>query len=221
MHPHLSRLRAALAAVDADTPTISAWGRKLAAVLAGGGRLLACGNGGSAAEAQHLTAELVGRFRDDRRPYAAIPLHADTSTVSAIGNDFGVEEIYARQVRAHGRPGDVLLCLSTSGTSPNVLAAAMAAREVGVTTWALTGPAPNPLAEMCDDALPIDAGETATVQEVHLAVIHMLCAALEAACGHAPEETEQLRPVPREPRRQTRGETPEGTRQEQLEGVRG
>ncbi|GIH73680.1 D-sedoheptulose-7-phosphate isomerase [Planobispora longispora] len=191
MHPHLSRLSAALAAVDSDTPTISVWGRKLAAVLTGGGRLLACGNGGSAAEAQHLTAELVGRFRADRRPYAAIPLHADTSSVTAIGNDFGIEEVYARQVRAHGRPGDVLLCLSTSGTSPNVLAAAMAAREAGVTTWALTGPAPNPLAELCDDALPVAAGDTATVQEVHLAVIHMLCAALEEACGDALEEAHE------------------------------
>ncbi|WP_449065931.1 D-sedoheptulose-7-phosphate isomerase [Planomonospora algeriensis] len=104
MHPHLSRLSAALAAVDDETETIASWGRKLAAVLTGGGRLLACGNGGSAAEAQHLTAELVGRFRDDRRPYAAIPLHADTSSVSAIANDFGAQEVYARQVRAHGAP---------------------------------------------------------------------------------------------------------------------
>ncbi|MFC4058862.1 SIS domain-containing protein [Planomonospora corallina] len=183
MHPHLSRLSAALAAVDGETETISVWGRKLAAVLTQGGRLLACGNGGSAAEAQHLTAELVGRFRDDRRPYAAIPLHADTSTVSAIANDFGAEEVYARQVRAHGRPGDVLMCLSTSGSSPNVLAAARAARECGITTWALTGPAPNPLAELCDDALPVAAPDTATVQEVHLAVIHMLCDALEEACS--------------------------------------
>ncbi|GAT64461.1 SIS domain-containing protein [Planomonospora sp. ID91781] len=181
MHPHLSRLSAALAAVDDETETIAGWGRKLAAVLTGGGRLLACGNGGSAAEAQHLTAELVGRFRDDRRPYAAIPLHADTSSVSAIANDFGAQEVYARQVRAHGRPGDVLMCLSTSGSSPNVLAAALAARECGLTTWALTGPAPNPLADLCDDALPVAAADTATVQEVHLAVIHMLCHALEEA----------------------------------------
>ncbi|GAA3119942.1 D-sedoheptulose-7-phosphate isomerase [Streptosporangium carneum] len=181
MHPHLSRLSAALSAVDADAAVVSTWGRKLAAVLTGGGRLLVCGNGGSAAEAQHLTAELVGRYRADREPYAAIPLHADTSTVSAIGNDFGAEEVYARQVRAHGRPGDVLMCLSTSGASRNVLAAADAARECGVATWALTGPAPNPLVACCDDALAVPAEETATVQEVHLAVIHMLCDAVEEA----------------------------------------
>lgn len=179
MHPHLLRLTEALSAVDAELPTIHAWGLKLSAVLIGGGRLLACGNGGSAAEAQHLTAELVGRFRSDRCPYAAIPLHADTSTITAIGNDFGAEEVYARQVRAHGRPGDVLLCLSTSGESGNVAAAAMAGRERGLTTWALTGRAPNPLAALCDETFAVPAGDCATVQEVHLAVIHMLCDVIE------------------------------------------
>ncbi|MEZ0075712.1 SIS domain-containing protein [Planotetraspora sp. GP83] len=183
MHPHLARLSTALAAVDPDTPRIYAWGLKLAAVLTGGGRLLACGNGGSAAEAQHLTAELVGRYRANRRPYAAIPLHADTSAVTAIGNDFGMDEVYARQVRAHGRPGDVLICLSTSGASPNVTAAAEAARECGLTTWALTGPAPNPLADLCDEVLAVPVGDTATVQEVHLTVIHMLCDVIEEACA--------------------------------------
>ncbi|MBP2703064.1 SIS domain-containing protein [Microbispora sp. RL4-1S] len=183
MHPHLARLSTALTAVDPETSKIYAWGFKLAAVLNGGGRLLACGNGGSAAEAQHLTAELVGRYRADRRPYAAIPLHADTSSLTAIANDFGMDELYARQVRAHGRPGDVLICLSTSGTSRNVTEAAGAARRCGLTTWALTGPAPNPLADLCDDALAVPAGDTATIQEVHLTVIHMLCDVIEKACS--------------------------------------
>ncbi|WP_433500165.1 D-sedoheptulose-7-phosphate isomerase [Sphaerimonospora sp. CA-214678] len=183
MHPHLARLRTALTAVDPDTPRIHAWGCKLAGVLIEGGRLLACGNGGSAAEAQHLTAELVGRYRTDRRPYAAIPLHGDTSAVTAIGNDFGPDEVFARQVHAHGRPGDVLMCLSTSGTSRNVLAAADMARGCGLTTWALTGPAPNPLTEMCDEAIAVPASDTATVQEVHLTVIHMLCDVIEKACA--------------------------------------
>ncbi|MEO3809374.1 SIS domain-containing protein [Sphaerisporangium sp. B11E5] len=181
MHPHLVRLRGALAAVSVETPRIHIWGRKLAAVLAGGGRLLACGNGGSAAEAQHLTAELVGRFRADRAPYAAIPLHADTSAATAIANDFGADEVYARQVRAHGRPGDVLICLSTSGSSGNVLAAAAAGRTEGLLTWALTGKAPNPLASLCDEAVAVPSRDTATVQEVHLAVIHMLCDVIEEA----------------------------------------
>ncbi|HEX4812667.1 MAG TPA: SIS domain-containing protein [Nonomuraea sp.] len=181
MDTHLEKLRTTLEKVDGQAVAIRSWGAKLAGALASGGRLLACGNGGSAAEAQHLTAELVGRFRDDRRPYAAIPLHADGSSLTAIANDFGAEEIYARQVRAHGRAGDVLLCLSTSGTSPNVLAAARAAQECGILAWALTGPAPNALADLCDDAVAVPAEETATVQEVHLALIHLLCEAVEEA----------------------------------------
>jgi len=181
MHPHLARLRTALHALDREAPKIQAWGLKLAAVLSGGGRMLACGNGGSAAEAQPLTAELVGRYRSDRRPYSAIPLHADASSFTAIGNDFGPGEVFARQVRAHGRPGDVLICLSTSGASGNVLAAAAAGRECGLTTWALTGPAPNPLAVLCDDAVAVPEPDVAIVQEVHLTVIHMLCDVIEEA----------------------------------------
>jgi D-sedoheptulose 7-phosphate isomerase len=183
MHPHLTRLRTALTAVDREVPMIYAWGFKLAGVLTGGGRLLACGNGGSAAEAQHLTAELVGRYRADRRPYAAIPLHADTSSLTAIGNDFGMRELYARQVRAHGRPGDVLMCLSTSGSSRNVTEAAEAGRECGLTTWALTGPVPNPLADLCDETIAVPLGDTATIQEVHLTVIHMLCDVIDKAAA--------------------------------------
>ncbi|WP_043627985.1 D-sedoheptulose-7-phosphate isomerase [Nonomuraea candida] len=180
MDAHLEKLWNTLEKVDDHAVTVRAWGGKLAGVLAAGGRLLACGNGGSAAEAQHLTAELVGRFRDDRQPYAAIPLHGDGSSFTAIVNDFGADEVYARQVRAHGRPGDVLVCLSTSGGSRNVLAAAAAAQESGLVAWAMTGPAPNPLAELCDEAVAVP-GETATVQEVHLALIHLLCDALEEA----------------------------------------
>jgi D-sedoheptulose 7-phosphate isomerase len=177
MDAHLRKLRTALTQVDDHAVTIRAWGGKLAGVLSAGGRLLACGNGGSAAEAQHLTAELVGRFRADRQPYAAIPLHADTSSMTAIANDFGADQVYARQVRAHGRPGDVLVCLSTSGGS----AAARAAQEHGILAWALTGPAPNPLADLCDETVAVPADDTATVQEVHLALIHMLCDAVEEA----------------------------------------
>ncbi|HKS47904.1 MAG TPA: SIS domain-containing protein [Amycolatopsis sp.] len=170
-------------ALGSDAPRIEAWGRQLATVLAGGGRLLACGNGGSAAEAQHLTGELVGRFVHDRRPLSAIALHADTSAATAIVNDYGEHEVFARQVRAHGRLGDVLVSLSTSGRSQNVCAAAKTAHEMGLTTWALTGPGPNPLTALCDDAVAIKAERTGTVQEAHLAVIHALCAALDEALG--------------------------------------
>lgn len=178
---HLAALRPALAALEQDVERIEAWGAHLADVVLRGGRLLAAGNGGSAAEAQHLTAELVGRYRDDRVPLAAIALHADTSSFTAIVNDYGPDEGFARQVRAHGRPGDVLVLLSTSGRSANVLAAAAAAKDVGVTTWGLTGRAPNPLAAACDDVVCIAADTTATVQEGHLVVVHLLCGALERA----------------------------------------
>jgi D-sedoheptulose 7-phosphate isomerase len=176
---HISALAQAVDRIGVEAPRLTRWGRHLAGVLPAGGRLLACGNGGSAAEAQHLTAELVGRFRDERMPMSAISLHADTSALTAIGNDYGIEEIFARGVRAHGRPGDVLVALSTSGTSPNVLAAVKAGHELGLTSWALTGPAPNPLAAMCDDAICVEAGTTATVQEIHLLLVHALCIALD------------------------------------------
>ena len=177
---HIDRLAAALPALRAAGDTLARWGATLAEALTSGGKLLAAGNGGSAAEAQHLTAELVGRFEGERLPLPAIALHGDTSALTAIGNDYGFDEVYARQVRAHARPGDVLLLLSTSGRSRNLLAAARAARQCGAEVWALTGAGPNPLARLCDDAVCIP-GDTATVQETHLAAVHMLCRAVEAA----------------------------------------
>jgi D-sedoheptulose 7-phosphate isomerase len=137
------------------------------------------GNGGSAAQAEHLTAELVGRFTTERQALSALCLHADGSSLTAIANDYGLEEAFARQVRAHGRPGDVLLALSTSGRSANVLAAVCAGRSIGVTTWCLTGPGPNALAELCDEAVSVAAPTTATVQELHLVALHMLCCAVD------------------------------------------
>jgi D-sedoheptulose 7-phosphate isomerase len=156
-------------------------GERAARIMLNGGRLLAAGNGGSAAQAQHLTAELVGRFRDERQPLSAIALHADTSSLTAIGNDYGPAEVYARQVVAHGRPGDVLVVMSTSGRSPNVVTAAEAARTVGVEVWGLVGPCPNLLAERCDEVVAVPAESTATIQEIHLVVIHLLCAAIDRA----------------------------------------
>lgn len=180
---HFSRLQRALGGMMAHSTRIESWGRHLADVLTGGGRLLACGNGGSAAEAQHLTGELVGRFCSDRRPFSAIALHADTSALTAITNDYGGHDAFARQVFGHGRPGDMLVALSTSGTSRNVVSAAKAAHEVGMTAWALTGPAPNTLAAVCDDAIAVEAPTIATVQEIHLAVVHALCAVVDDTLG--------------------------------------
>jgi D-sedoheptulose 7-phosphate isomerase len=180
-HRHLDALMPALAALYGETERLERWGSELATVLAGGGRMLAVGNGGSSCQAQHLTSELVGRYRDDRAPYSALALCTETAALTAIGNDYGIEHLFARQVRGHGRPGDVLVALSTSGRSPNVLAAVEAADECGLTTWALTGRSPNPLAEACDDALCVESPHTATVQEVHQVAIHLVCAAFEAA----------------------------------------
>src|SRR5919199_1472733 len=176
---HLEELAGPLAALHDEAPRLEQWGRGLADVLARGGRLLAAGNGGSASQAAHLTSELVGRYRDDRPAFSAIALAAEASACTAIGNDYGIEEVFARQVRAHGRPGDILLALSTSGRSPNVLAAIDAARECGVETWGVCGAAPNPLAERCDDAVCLAGPTTATVQELHLVALHMLCAAVD------------------------------------------
>jgi glycosyltransferase involved in cell wall biosynthesis/phosphoheptose isomerase len=176
---HLGALRAALEGIESESERLEHWGRTLAGRLVEGGRLLTVGNGGSAAQAQHLTAELVGRYQTERRPLSALCLHSDGSSYTAICNDYGAEEAFARQVHAHGRPGDVLLALSTSGRSANVLAAVDAARACGVETWGVCGGAPNPLAERCDDAVCLAGPSTATVQELHLVAIHMLCAAVD------------------------------------------
>jgi D-sedoheptulose 7-phosphate isomerase len=178
---HLDDLASAARAAQSAAPVAAEWGERLAEVFAAGGKLIACGNGGSAAEAQHLTGELLGRFREERRPLPAVALTADSSAVTAIANDYGIEELFARQVRAYGRPGDVLVALSTSGTSPNVIAAAKAGLDLGVTVWALTGPAPNPLAALSDSAIAVDAPTVATVQEIHLSLVHALCIALDMA----------------------------------------
>ncbi len=157
------------------------WGRELARRLPGGGRLLAAGNGGSAAQAQHLTGELVGRFCQERPAFSAICLTAETSTLTALVNDYPATELYARQVEAHGRPGDVLVLMSTSGRSPNVVAAAKRGREQGLDVWAFTGPEPNDLADCAHAVLSVSAPRTATVQELHLVSIHALCAAFDEA----------------------------------------
>ncbi|HEU4973751.1 MAG TPA: glycosyltransferase [Baekduia sp.] len=196
---HVGQLRRALAECADDLARAETWGERLAGRLGGGGRLLTVGNGGSAAEAQHLSAELVGRFETERRSLSAICLHGDTSSLTAIANDYGIEEVFARQVHAHGRPGDVLLALSTSGQSANVLGAARAARECGMTVWGMTGPAPNPLAELCDEVLAFDCERACTVQELHLVAIHVLCGAVDEALsadGRAERRTERfLRPT--------------------------
>jgi D-sedoheptulose 7-phosphate isomerase len=185
-HDHLRELTNAVEQFAPCVDIADAWGKRLAAVLDAGGRLLAAGNGGSAAQAQHLTAELVGRYRDDRPPYSAICLSAETSSLTAIANDYPPAELFARQVQAHGRPGDVLVLMSTSGTSANIVAAAERGRAAGLRVWALTGPRPNPLADAAHETLAVDAPFTATVQELHLVALHIICAALDEELGVIP-----------------------------------
>jgi D-sedoheptulose 7-phosphate isomerase len=182
-HGHVASLTAALGSLTAQVDVLDRWGRLLADVLTGPsrGRLIAAGNGGSAAQAQHLTAELVGRYRADRPPFSAICLTAETSSLTAIANDYPADELFARQVEAHGRPGDVLVLMSTSGRSPNAVAAARRARDCGLTVLAMTGPGPNPLVAAADEAVCIDSEWTATVQECHLVALHLLCASFDAA----------------------------------------
>ena len=150
-----------------------------ATALAEGGKLLFCGNGGSAADAQHLATEYVVRFRENRAPLPAMALTTDTSLLTAAANDLGFEQVFARQVRALGRPGDLLFLHSTSGQSPNLLRAAEAAREVGVTTVALLARGGGELASVVDHALVLPTEEGARAQEVHLTIGHIICGLVE------------------------------------------
>ncbi len=178
-YEHLAAVSRALDSFAEQLPRLEGWGRRLAGTLLAGGRVLVVGNGGSAAQAQHLTSELVGRYRGERVPLSAISLHAETSTLTALLNDYGTEDVFARQVRAHGRPHDVLIALSTSGRSPNIIAAVHAARAIGMATWGLTGGTASALEQACDESVTVKASSTATIQEVHQIAIHIVCEALD------------------------------------------
>lgn len=143
------------------------------------GKLLFCGNGGSAADAQHLAAEFSGRFYFDRPPLYAEALHVNTSYLTAVGNDYGYEESYARMVKAMGRKGDILFAMSTSGNSPNILRAVAAAKEQGMTIVGFTGQAGGKLAEHCDYLLAVPSKDTPRIQECHMLVGHLICELVE------------------------------------------
>ncbi|GAC1450615.1 MAG: D-sedoheptulose 7-phosphate isomerase [Ktedonobacteraceae bacterium] len=148
-------------------------------VLRAGGKILICGNGGSAADAQHFAAELVGRFRRARPSWSAIALTVDASILTSLGNDFGFEQIFARQVQALGRPGDILVAISTSGRSKNVLAAVEVAATLDMKTIGLTGEGASLLGDMVNLHLPIPSANTAFIQHGHMAVIHVFCELIE------------------------------------------
>lgn len=167
-----------LNAVDQMAAPISAAIETMTSCLINGGKILACGNGGSAADAQHLAAELVGRFEAERHELAAIALTTDSSIMSAVANDYGFKMVFAKQVRALGQPGDVLVAISTSGNSPNVVEAINAAHENELRVVALTGKGGGAIGEMLRDGdvhISVPAERTARIQETHLLAIHCLC----------------------------------------------
>lgn len=153
--------------------------RQMAGVLKNGGKILLCGNGGSAADAQHLAAEFVNRFQRDRGALAAIALTTDTSALTSIGNDLGFDRIFSRQIEALGRPGDLLIAISTSGNSPNVLRAVEAARGLGIATVGLCGGTGGALAASTNEAFVVPSGETPRIQEAHITLGHVWCALTE------------------------------------------
>ncbi|MCB9373269.1 MAG: SIS domain-containing protein [Microthrixaceae bacterium] len=185
--------------LDTEGAAVSTAARVVVDAVAGGGTLFVFGNGGSAADAQHIASELVGRYERDRPGLRAIALTVDTSALTAIANDFGFDQVFARQLTALGRPGDVALALSTSGASPNVLEGVAAARALGITVVGLTGAGGGELAARCDHAVVVPSTETARIQEVHLTIGHLLCEAVDAAVTAAGRDGED-RAAARSPR---------------------
>ncbi|WP_376796342.1 SIS domain-containing protein [Thermogemmatispora sp.] len=171
----------ALELLMAEAELLNQAARWLGNTLAAGRKVLVAGNGGSAAQAQHLAAELVGRFRRERRPYPVLSLTSDSAILTALANDYGYATAFARQVQALGEPGDLLLALSTSGESRNLIEAAKCARQQGLFVLAMTGEGPSSLAEQADLALRMPGGHHAPLtQELHLLLIHVLCDLAEA-----------------------------------------
>jgi D-sedoheptulose 7-phosphate isomerase len=169
---------ASLVELEPALETAGAW---CVEALRAGGKLLTCGNGGSAAEAQHLSAELVGRYLDDRPALAAISLNADTVLLTAIGNDYGFDQVFARQVRGLGRAGDILIVFTSSGNSPNILRALEAARDLGLRSIAFLGRGGGKAKDLADCVLMVPHPVTARIQESHLFLLHALMDRIEAA----------------------------------------
>lgn len=168
-------------ALEQHTDQVASAADVIIAALKADRKILFCGNGGSAADSQHLSAELMGRFLRDRRPLSALSLTVDTSALTAIANDYGYEEVFARQLRGIGRTGDVLVGISTSGNSANVIKAFYAAREIGIRTIGLTGGSGGQLAGLSDVSIAVPSGKTNEIQEMHIAIGHLLCGLVEDA----------------------------------------
>ncbi len=179
---HLRRSTEIVERVASDTGFIAATvaiAERIAQSLKNGGKILLAGNGGSASDAQHIAAEFVGRFVNDRAPLAAIALTTDTSALTAIGNDYGFDRVFERQLRALGKKGDVFLAISTSGRSPNIVAALKASRELGLTNVGFTRHAETPMHALCDLVLAVPSDETALIQQIHITAAHAICHLVE------------------------------------------
>jgi D-sedoheptulose 7-phosphate isomerase len=181
---HLERSRDALGRATQDAAllaTAHAIAQAIVGALASGNKLLLIGNGGSAADAQHIAAEIVGRYKEERAAYAAIALTTDSSALTAIANDYGFEQVFARQVEGLGRRGDVLIALTTSGRSPNILAALRTARQCGLITVGFTGTNGESLRAHCDHLFVSPSDDTPVIQQIHLTALHGICDAVERA----------------------------------------
>jgi D-sedoheptulose 7-phosphate isomerase len=179
----LRKAQAVMAAMQADTAlcqAVEAAARACIASLQAGGKVLLAGNGGSAADAQHVAGELVSRFNFDRPGLAAVALTTDTSILTAIGNDYGYERLFERQLQALGRRGDVFIAYSTSGQSPNILRALQAARAAGIVTVGFTGNRGGAMPALCDHLLAVPSADTPKIQEGHLVLGHILCELIES-----------------------------------------
>jgi D-sedoheptulose 7-phosphate isomerase len=166
--------------LDSRLAEIDGAGRLICEALRAGNKILLCGNGGSAADAQHIAAELVGRYERPRKPFPAVSLTTDTSALTALSNDYGYEEVFARQVAALANAGDVLIAISTSGKSPNIVKAAEKAKAIGCKTIGLTGCSGEPLASHCDLAIVVPSERTSRVQEAHITIGHLWCEMVDA-----------------------------------------
>lgn len=189
--------RLLLEVLERDGTEIERMAKLFAVTLARGRTIFFAGNGGSAAEAQHFAAELVGRFVRERRALSSIALTTDTSILTSVGNDYGFRSVFARQIEALGRQGDLLVVLTTSGRSPNILAAVRAARGLGLRVAGMTGALGAAFARRCDICLIVPSRETPRVQEIHLAVGHLCCEWAEAASGNAHRRTTPRRTMTR------------------------
>jgi D-sedoheptulose 7-phosphate isomerase len=182
---NLQEHQALMNALPALDDAVEHAGSLIAQSLERGGKLLLCGNGGSAADCQHIAAELTGRFIKDRRPLAAIALTTDSSALTCIGNDYSFDHVFVRPLQGLGRGGDCLLAISTSGNSGNVIHAVEAARAMGITTIGLLGRDGGKLAALCDTAIVVPGQATARIQEAHILIGHTLCNIIESQLGLA------------------------------------